>query len=106
MATVTIGKIGNIEGSVEVVHADGSKGSLEQGALVFADDAITTGEDSNARIEFLDGSAMNIGPEFTAILGKDVFDPALIQEEVSTPPVVLESSDREIVPESGFDTAG
>ncbi|MGB5441566.1 MAG: retention module-containing protein, partial [Gammaproteobacteria bacterium] len=105
MATVTIGKIGNIEGSVEVVHADGSKGSLEQGALVYADDAISTAEDSNARIEFLDGTAMNIGPEFTAILGKDVFDPALIEDEGPTPAVVLESSDREIVPESGFVTA-
>ncbi len=105
MATVTIGKIGNIEGSVEVVHADGTKGSLEQGAPVYADDAVTTGENSNVRIEFLDGSAMNIGPEFTAILDKDVFDSALLRgDDTDATSIVLDSSDREVAPDSGLDS--
>jgi len=106
MATVAIGKVEDIEGSVEVVHADGSKGTLEQGAIIYADDVITTAENSNIRIEFADGSRLNLDPEFTVTLNKAVFDPALIDEDDGSSEVVLDASGRAVVPDSGHDTSG
>jgi hypothetical protein len=104
MATVAIGKIESIEGSVEVVHADGSKGTLEQGAVVFSDDSITTGENSSIKIAFLDGTSMHIDSESTATLDKDVIDPALIQENDGSSLIVLDASGRAITPDSGHNT--
>ena len=106
MATVAIGRIESIEGSVEVIHADGSIGTLAQGATVYADDAITTDGNSSLRIKFLDGSGMNIDPESSVILNEDSVNPDLIPEDEGSSQVVLDASGRAVAPDSGHDTAG
>ncbi|MGB5340354.1 MAG: retention module-containing protein, partial [Gammaproteobacteria bacterium] len=74
MSRLVIGTVQGIEGEATVVHADGTVETLQSGARVFADDAISTQQNALVNIEFLDGSILNIGPQYTAVLGKEVFD--------------------------------
>jgi hypothetical protein len=76
MARIQIGEVGSLQGTVYVVHADGSTDILQVGSPVYADDVIKTGDDSTVQITFLDESDIRLGPDFTAILNKDIFDPA------------------------------
>ncbi|MDH3899567.1 MAG: retention module-containing protein, partial [Gammaproteobacteria bacterium] len=76
MARSQIGEVGSLEGTVHVVRADGSTDTLQVGSPVYADDVIRTGDDSAVQITFLDKSDIQLGPDFTAILSKDIFDPA------------------------------
>jgi len=105
MATA-IGRIESIEGSAEVLHADGSISVLLQGTTVYANDVITTDGSSNLGIKFLDGSGMNIDPESSVTLNKDTVNPELIPEDEGSSQVVLDASGRMITPASGHDTAG
>jgi hypothetical protein len=105
MATA-IGRIESIEGSVEVLHADGSIGVLLQGTTVYANDVFTTDGNSNLRIRFLDGSGMNIDPESSVTMNEDAVNPGLIPEDEGSSQVILDASDRLITLDSGHGTAG
>ncbi|MEN8108534.1 MAG: retention module-containing protein, partial [Pseudomonadota bacterium] len=76
MASIKIGAVENLHGQVSVIHADGSTEVLQPGNAVYADDTVITAEDGTASIRFLDGSTYILGPDFTAILNSDIFDPA------------------------------
>ncbi|MDH3901338.1 MAG: retention module-containing protein, partial [Gammaproteobacteria bacterium] len=76
MASIQIGEVGSLQGTVRVERADGSTDTLQLGSPVYADDVIRTGGDSAVQITFLDKSDFQLGPDFTAILNKDIFDPA------------------------------
>jgi len=97
MATVAIGRIESIEGSVEVIHADGTTGTLARGATVYADDAITTDGNSSIRIRFHDGSDMNIDPESSITLNNNSVNPDLIPED---------DSSSQVIELTGYNTAG
>ncbi|UCC56238.1 MAG: retention module-containing protein, partial [Gammaproteobacteria bacterium] len=76
MARIQIGEVGSLQGTVHVVRADGSTETLQVGSPVYADDVVKTGDDSTVQITFLDKSDIRLGSDFTAILNKDIFDPA------------------------------
>jgi T1SS-143 domain-containing protein len=76
MAIIQIGVIESLDGQVSVMHVDGSTELLQAGSAIYAGDTVITAEEATAGIRFLDGSLYTLGPEFTARLDSDIFDPA------------------------------
>lgn len=95
MATVpSIGILTSVHGDVQIVR-DGQALILKAGDSLLAGDILKTGLDSAASLRMLDGSNMNIGPDFLAHLNDDLFpsnyerylsqgleDPATIQAAI------------------------
>ncbi len=69
------GIVDSLQGDVRVIHADGSTDVLQTGSPVFADDVIVTGDNARASILLLDGSTLNVGPEFSARLDDALLPP-------------------------------
>ena len=88
MAIIQIGVIESLHGQVSVIHADGSTEVLQVGSEVYADDTVITADEGTASIRFIDGTARAFGPELTATLDSEIFDPSSVAN-----PCLLYTSD-------------
>lgn len=75
-ASVTVSHIGVVtalDGEVELVRGDGTVQVLAVGDFLYTDDVIRTAPDSHAELTMLNGSTINLGPDFTARLDDELF---------------------------------
>lgn len=75
MAGKQAGIVDSLHGHVRVIHADGSTDVLQIDSPVFEHDVIVTGDNAGAGILLLDGSTLNLGPDFSAYLDDSLLPP-------------------------------
>nr|CAM74473.1 Peptidase M10A and M12B, matrixin and adamalysin [Magnetospirillum gryphiswaldense MSR-1] len=73
---VAIGTVEVAGGTVQVRHADGSKGTLKQGDTVYQGDQVQTGDGGNVAIVFADKSTFSLGAKGRLVLDELVYDPS------------------------------
>ncbi|SDG41662.1 FecR domain-containing protein [Roseospirillum parvum] len=78
-----IGTVNSLGGTVTVVHADGTRETLNAGDPVFQGDLLETGPDGAVGIVFIDDSAFSLGSSGRMVLDEMVFDPASGQGSAS-----------------------
>ena len=85
-----IGVITSVQGDVQVIR-DGQALTLRAGDSLVAGDELTTGPDSAASLRMLDGSSINIGPDFHANLNDELFSPkyeAFLEQDLEDPSAI------------------
>ncbi|KAF0220607.1 MAG: hypothetical protein FD176_3305, partial [Rhodospirillaceae bacterium] len=73
---VAIGTVEIAGGTVQVRHADGSKGTLKQGDTVYQGDQVQTGDGGNVALVFADKSTFSLGAKGRLVLDELVYDPS------------------------------
>ncbi|MBF0168290.1 MAG: FecR domain-containing protein [Alphaproteobacteria bacterium] len=73
---LSIGQVETLNGSVNVIHADGSKGVLHKGDAVFQGDVMQTAKGASVGVLFVDKTSMSLGGEGRMVLDQMVFDPS------------------------------
>ena len=73
---VAIGTVEVAGGTVQVRHADGSKGTLKKGDTVYQGDQLQTGDGGNVAIVFADKSTFSLGAKGRLVLDELVYDPS------------------------------
>lgn len=76
VAKQAIGHVETANGSVTVVHADGTKGILHKGDPIFQGDVLQTAKGAAVGLLFVDNTAMSLGSDGRMVLDSMVFDPA------------------------------
>lgn len=76
VAKQAIGHVETANGSVTVVHADGTKGVLHKGDPIFQGDVLQTAKGAAVGLLFVDNTAMSLGGDGRMVLDSMVFDPA------------------------------
>jgi Ca2+-binding RTX toxin-like protein len=72
----SIGQVETVNGSVNVVHADGSKGVLHKGDAVFQGDVLQTAKGGAVGVVFLDKTSLSLGGDGRMVLDQMVYDPS------------------------------
>ncbi|TAN49244.1 MAG: hypothetical protein EPN26_11580 [Rhodospirillales bacterium] len=75
-ARQSIGQIETLNGAVNVVHADGTKGVLHKGDAVYQGDVLQTGKASAIGVVFLDKTSLSLGGDGRMVLDQMVYDPS------------------------------
>ena len=70
-----IGRVESSTGKAEVVRADGTRETLQQGSPIFQGDILETGEDGSIGIVFADESTFSLGESGRMTLDEMVYDP-------------------------------
>ena len=70
-----IGQVVTSTGKAEVVHADGTRETLQQGSPIFQGDILETGEDGSIGVVFADESTFSLGESGRMTLDEMVYDP-------------------------------
>jgi VCBS repeat-containing protein len=73
-ANVVIGRVETLNGSVEVIRANGDRVMLSIGDPVYQGDVLQTGEDGAIGIVFLDETLLSIAENGKAVLDEIIFD--------------------------------
>ena len=77
LAKEAVGKVDTLEGRVEIQPGKTKKWeALDVETKIYQKDTIKTGEDSRAKISFIDESIVSIGPEATIEIEKLIYTPA------------------------------
>lgn len=74
-ATESIGRIDVINGTVEVVRADGSKSALQEGDAIFQGDVIETGGDGSVSMVMADDTVFSLDHDGKIAMDEMVYDP-------------------------------
>jgi Ca2+-binding RTX toxin-like protein len=75
LAKQSIGQVENLNGAVNVVHADGTKGVLHKGDAVFQGDVLQTAKGAAVGVLFLDKTSLSLGSDGRMVLDQMVYDP-------------------------------
>lgn len=70
-----IGRAETVAGEATASHADGTKATLSQGALIYQGDVIQTGSDGKVSILFADSSTFALGSDGEMVMDELVYDP-------------------------------
>ena len=70
-----IGRVESSTGKAEVVRADGTRETLQQGSPIFQGDILETGEDGSIGVVFADESTFSLGESGRMTLDEMVYDP-------------------------------
>jgi Ca2+-binding RTX toxin-like protein len=76
LAGQSIGRADTLSGSVQVVHADGTKGALHKGDAVFQGDILQTPKGASVGLFFMDGTTLALGGNGRLVLDQMVYDPS------------------------------
>lgn len=76
VAKQAIGHVETANGSVSVIHADGTKGILHKGDAIFQGDVLQTAKGATVGLLFVDNTAMSLGGDGRMVLDSMIFDPA------------------------------
>ncbi|TAN44603.1 MAG: hypothetical protein EPN26_16680, partial [Rhodospirillales bacterium] len=75
-ARQSIGQVETMNGAVNVVHADGTKGVLHKGDAVFQGDVMQTAKGASVGVLFLDKTSLSLGGDGRMVLDQMVYDPS------------------------------
>ncbi len=78
-----IGTVESLDGSVTVIHADGTQSELKVGAPVFQGDELVTGDGASVGIVLADDTVFSMGENGALVLDEMVYDPATQEGSVS-----------------------
>lgn len=76
IAKQAIGHVETANGSVTVIHADGTKGILHKGDAIYQGDVLQTAKGAAVGLLFVDNTAMSLGGDGRMVLDSMVFDPS------------------------------
>ncbi|MDK9721251.1 MAG: FecR domain-containing protein [Rhodospirillales bacterium] len=76
LAGQSIGRADTLSGSVQVVHADGTRGALHKGDAVFQGDILQTPKGASVGLVFMDGTTLALGGNGRLVLDQMVYDPS------------------------------
>lgn len=76
VAGQSIGRADTLSGSVQVVHADGTRGMLNKGDAVFQGDILQTPKGASVGLVFMDGTTLALGGNGRLVLDQMVYDPS------------------------------
>lgn len=76
LAGQSIGRADTLSGSVQVIHADGTKGVLNKGDAVFQGDILQTPKGASVGLVFMDGTTLALGGNGRLVLDQMVYDPS------------------------------
>lgn len=71
-----VGKVDKLTGTVEVIHPDGTRGTLNVDDVIYKGDVIATKPDGTVGITFADSSTFALGKAGRMVIDELVYDPA------------------------------
>ena len=74
-----IGKVIDIVGETEVIHADGTRETLAKDMPVYQGDVVETGDEAALKLVFVDESTLSVGDNGRMVLDELVFDPSSLK---------------------------
>ena len=78
-----IGRVTDLNGEVTVIHADGTRTTLQLGDAVLLGDILETGLESGIGILLADGASLSMGQDARMVLDEMVYDPATQEGSVA-----------------------
>lgn len=72
---LAVGRVDKASGTVEVVHPDGTRGTLHVGDVIYKGDVIATKGDAAVGITFADASTFSLGKAGRMVIDELVYDP-------------------------------
>lgn len=70
-----IGQVETVSGTATAIRTDGSRVTLAEGDLLFANDVVETGADSKISLTFVDGTVFSLSAASRMVLDTLIFDP-------------------------------
>ena len=78
-----IGRVTDLNGEVTVIHADGTRTTLQMGDAVLLGDILETGLESGIGILLADGASLAMGQDARMVLDEMVYDPSTQEGSVA-----------------------
>ena len=75
LASVEIGRVESLNGSVFAIHPDGVRAPLAPGATVYQRDEIETSSEGGVALVFLDGTKFSLGGDARMVLDEMIYNP-------------------------------
>lgn len=72
---LAIGKVDKATGTVEVLHPDGTRSTLQVGDIIFKGDVVSTKGDGAVGIVFADASTFSLGTSGRMVIDELIYDP-------------------------------